>query len=135
MKCQIPRHLHHDDFHLNLPTFVAVQYYSLSNQIFNDIFTRADRINLIPLVLRQGLPKDLFPIGLPVKMLKGHVPFSILAIWHAHLNRLDFITFIILNERTNYEVSQEIKIILLEASDLPVDPFRRFATEKGLAGK
>ena len=36
--------------------------------------------------LRQGLPKDLFPVGLPVKILKALLLSSILAAWPAHLS-------------------------------------------------
>ena len=42
--------------------------------------------------LRLGLPKGIFPIGLPVKILKAVLPSSILATWPAHLNLLDLIT-------------------------------------------
>ena len=45
--------------------------------------------------LRIGLLKDLFP----VKILKAVQPSSILTTWSAHLNFLDVITLIILNER------------------------------------
>ena len=38
--------------------------------------------------LRQGLPKGLFPVGLPVKILKAPLPFSILATCPANLNFL-----------------------------------------------
>ena len=50
--------------------------------------------------LRLGLPKGLFPVGLPVKILKALLPSSILATCPAHLNRLDLITL----NSTNYEV-------------------------------
>ena len=43
--------------------------------------------------------KCLFPVGLPVKMLKALLPSSILAICPAHLNLLDLITLTILGER------------------------------------
>ena len=45
--------------------------------------------------LRLGLPKGLFPVGLPVKILKALLPYSILATCPAHLNLLDLITLII----------------------------------------
>ena len=50
--------------------------------------------------LRLGLPKDFFPagVGLPVKILKALLPFSILATRHVHLNLLDLITLIKLGE-------------------------------------
>ena len=36
-----------------------------------------------------------FPVGLPVKILKELLPFSILATYPAHLNLLDLITLTI----------------------------------------
>ena len=54
--------------------------------------------------LRLDLPKGIFPVGLPVKMLKAHLPSSILATCPAHMNLLDLITLTILGESTNYEV-------------------------------
>ena len=49
--------------------------------------------------LRLGLPKGLFPVGLPVKVLKALLSSSILATCPAHLNLLDLITLAILGER------------------------------------
>ena len=49
--------------------------------------------------LRVSLPKGLFPVGLPVKILKALLPSSILATCPAHLNLLDLITLTILGER------------------------------------
>ena len=46
-----------------------------------------------------GLPKSLFPVGVPVKILKALLPSSILAIWPAHLNLPDLITQRMLGER------------------------------------
>ena len=46
--------------------------------------------------LRLGLPKGLFPVGLPAKILKASLPSSILATCPAHLNHLDLITLTIL---------------------------------------
>ena len=40
--------------------------------------------------LRLSLPTGLFPVGLPVQILKVILPFSILAIGLVHLNFLDF---------------------------------------------
>ena len=71
------------------------------------------RINLIPRIatyifkiililsshLRLGLPKGLFPVGLPVKNLKALLPSSILATCPAHLYLIDLITLTILGER------------------------------------
>ena len=48
---------------------------------------------------RLGLPKGLFPTGVPAKMLKALLPSSILATWPAHLSLLDLITPTILGER------------------------------------
>ena len=49
--------------------------------------------------LRLGLSKGLFPVGLPVKILKELIPSSILASCPAHLNLLNLITLTILGER------------------------------------
>ena len=49
--------------------------------------------------LRLDLPKGLFRVGLPVKILKDLLPSSILATCPAHLNLLDLITLTILGER------------------------------------
>ena len=49
--------------------------------------------------LRLGLPKGIFPVGLPVEILKALLPSSILATCPAHLNLLDLITLTILGER------------------------------------
>ena len=49
--------------------------------------------------LRLGLPKGLFPVGLPVKILKVLLLSSILATCPAHHNLLDLITLTILGER------------------------------------
>jgi hypothetical protein len=45
--------------------------------------------------LRLGLPKGLFPVGLPDKISKAPLPSSILATWSSHLNILDLIALII----------------------------------------
>ena len=44
------------------------------------------------------LPKGLFPVGLPIKILKALLPSSILATCPAHLNLLDLITLSTLGE-------------------------------------
>jgi hypothetical protein len=49
--------------------------------------------------LRLGIPKSLFPGGLPVKILKALLPSSILATCPVHLNNLDLINLTILGER------------------------------------
>ena len=51
------------------------------------------------IVLRLGLPKGLFPVGLPVKILKALLPSSILDIWPAHLKLLGLIALTLLGER------------------------------------
>ena len=56
------------------------------------------------IILRRSLSKDLYPIGLPVKIFKELLPFSVLATYPAHLNLLDLITLTILSARYNYEV-------------------------------
>ena len=45
---------------------------------------------------RLGLPKGLFPVALPFKILKALPPSSILATYPVHLNLLDLITLTIL---------------------------------------
>ena len=45
-----------------------------------------------------GLPKDLFPVGLPGRILKALLPPFIMATWPAHLNLLDLITLTIFGE-------------------------------------
>ena len=48
--------------------------------------------------LRLGLPKGLFPVDLPVKILNALLPSSILVTCPAYLNLLDLITLTILGE-------------------------------------
>ena len=48
--------------------------------------------------LRLGLPKGLFPVGWPVKILTLQYS-SILATWSAHLNLLDLFTLAMLGKR------------------------------------
>ena len=61
------------------------------------IFSRS--IQILSSHLRLDLPKDLFPVGLPVRILKALLLSSILATCPAHLNLLDLITLTILGER------------------------------------
>ena len=49
--------------------------------------------------LRLGLPKGLFPVGLPVKILKALLLSSILATCSANLKLLDLINLTIIGER------------------------------------
>jgi hypothetical protein len=49
--------------------------------------------------LRLGFLKGLFPVGLPVNILKAVLPTFILATWPAHLTLLDLITLNVLGER------------------------------------
>jgi hypothetical protein len=51
---------------------------------------------LILSYLCLGLPKGLFPVGVPVKILKAFPPSFILDKRTAHLNPLDLITLTIL---------------------------------------
>ena len=48
--------------------------------------------------LHLGFYKGLFPVGLPVKILKALLPSSILATRSAHLNILDLIILTILGK-------------------------------------
>ena len=85
-----------------------------SQGLFNNSYPEANQPNsylflLIPISsrsililfshLRQGLLKGLFPVGLPVKILKALLPSSILATSPTYLNLLDLITLTILGER------------------------------------
>ena len=54
--------------------------------------------------LHLGLPKGLFPVGSPVKILKLFLPSSILAKCPAHFNLLGLITLAILGNGKNYEL-------------------------------
>ena len=56
-------------------------------------------ILILSFYLCLGLPKGLFPVGLPVKLLKALLLSSILVTCPAHLNLLDLITLTILGER------------------------------------
>ena len=51
---------------------------------------------ILPSYLRLLLPKGLFPVGLPVKILKTLLPYSILAKLPEHLNLKDLITLTML---------------------------------------
>ena len=65
--------------------------------------------------LRLGLPRGLFPAGVPVKILKALLPSSILATWPAHsqsarINHPDYI------RRT----VQTMKFLIVDPSPLPI---------------
>ena len=66
-----------------------------SNFLYSHLFL----LDLLSFHLCQGLPKDLFPVNLPVKIIKSLLPSSILATSTAHFNLLDLITLTILGER------------------------------------
>ena len=81
----------------------ALQYpYPEPNSSYWYIFLRS--FIILSSHLRLGLLKSLFPVGVPVKVLKALLPSSILATWHAHLNHLDLPWLYYVNG-TNYEVS------------------------------
>ena len=66
--------------------------------------------------LRLGLPKGLFPEGLPVKILKVLLPSSILATYPAHLYLLDLITltrFKILTPVMFVKIIKTLKVCLV----------------------
>ena len=50
-------------------------------------------------IFLPSTPRDLFPVGGPVKILKALLRSSILATLQVHLNFLDLITLIILGEQ------------------------------------
>ena len=56
-------------------------------------------ILILSSLLRLGLLKGLFPVEIPIKILKAVLASSILSIWPAHLNFLYLITLTILDER------------------------------------
>ena len=60
------------------------------------IFLRCNGI--LSSYLRLGLPKGLFPVGLPVKIVKTRLPSSNIATWPAHLNLIHLINMIILGD-------------------------------------
>ena len=49
---------------------------------------------IIDLRLRLGLPRDLFPMALPLKMSKALVPSSVLTTCPDNINLLDIITLL-----------------------------------------
>jgi len=73
-----------------IKVFVCVKDYTAS--IVNSSRENNNYLSLI-------LPRGLFPIGFPVKIMKELLFSSILAAGPAHLNLLDLITLAILSER------------------------------------
>jgi hypothetical protein len=80
--------------------------YPESNQLnFSILITISLLSNLILTShLRLGLSKDLFPVGLPVKILKALPPSFILATSPVYLNLLYLITITKSGERYKLEV-------------------------------
>ena len=74
-----------------------------STQFFVLTLISLRSILILPYQLRLGLPKGLFPAGVPVNILKSLLYTPILATWPAHLNLLDLIILAILGERWNYK--------------------------------
>ena len=68
--------------------------YPESNQPNSPISSRF--ILILSPHLHLGLTKGLFPLGLPVNILKALLPSFILATWPVHLNLLDVITLTVL---------------------------------------
>ena len=72
--------------------------------------------------LHLSLPKDLFPVGLPAKILKALLSSSILTTLLAHLNLLDSIILSILEERYKLWSSPLPILISIRPKYLPHDP-------------
>ena len=68
-------------------------------QFFVLIYNALRFILLLSFHLHLGLPKGLFPVGLPVKILNEPLSSLIQATWPAHLNLLYLITLSLLGER------------------------------------
>ena len=86
-------------------------------RLFNNPYPRAESIQFLVLTsislrsililsshLRVGAPRGLFPVTLPLKILKALIPFSILATCPAHLKLLDFSLRLYWVNDTEYEV-------------------------------
>ena len=69
----------------------------LSNNPYSEL---NNSITHIDTYLFKVLPKGLYPVGLPVKILKALLPSSILATCPAHLNLLDYHTY---NNNNNWK--------------------------------
>ena len=59
--------------------------------------------------LRLGFPKSLYPVDVPVQMLKALLPSSILATWPAHLTHPDYIRWTV----------QPMTFLIVQPSPLP----------------
>ena len=80
-----------------------------SQGLSNNSYPEPNQPSLIPISSRSililsshqrlGLPKGLFPVSLPCKILKALLPSCILATCPVHLNLLDLINLTILDER------------------------------------
>ena len=64
-----------------------------------DIYISLRYILILFSHLHLSLPKHLFPVGVPVKILKTLLPYSTLATWPSHFNHLDLIIMTVLGER------------------------------------
>ena len=74
-------------------------------------------ILILPSYLCLVLPKGLFPVGLPVKILKTLLPYSIVAKWQmtctyqsSRLNQPDYISATV----------QNMKFLIVNSSTLPI---------------
>ena len=86
-------------------------------------------ILILPSYLRLVLPKGLFPVGIPVKILKTLLPDSILAKLPAHLNQLDLITLTILGKTMKFLIEEPSPLpilIPLGPKYSPLDPVFRY---------
>jgi hypothetical protein len=81
--------------------------------------------------LRLGLPEGLFPADVPVKILKAHLLFSILATGPVHLSLLDLITLTMLGKRYKLWSSSLLSLFLspftsFGSKDSPQDPVFKY---------
>ena len=68
-----------------------------------------------------GLPNGLFPVGLPVKILKTLPPSSIMATCPAHLNLLDLIPLPILGESPEWTLKRKVSMRVIGLARLRID--------------
>ena len=99
------------------------------------ILSRINPISRIDTYFFKIHSKDLFPVGLPVKILKALLPSCILAAWPAHLNlrELDLLTsFIIHKYRHNPILGRAtLGILPVESSLETILMSNRIAIRKG----